>query len=207
MEAKKANGVMSYDITELQALYAELTPAERSKALKGALRAEGRKVRKEAINQLRASGLSSNSRLEKGIRSEVYKRTFGFRVTVRTRQQRLRNGTTKAQGFYESRHEAERVRKAQAKGKVAKVTAKPILIWAETGTPERRTKANAPKTKNGKHGWRWVDRDRAAHRTGKLRRYGFISKTEERMRSVVTDDMHDTLTEYVIKTAKKHGCK
>lgn len=70
---------------------------------------------------------------------------------------------------------------------------KPILIWAEEGTKKRQTKSNSRK--------------RAAHSTGRMRRYGFMAQTLSSTRGTVTADVHEMVTDNVIKVAKKYGCK
>lgn len=173
---------VQYNDRNLQQLFAEMEPKRRLQALKGGFRKEANQIRKTAINNLRGSGIRSDKDLEKGIRAIVFRRKAGFRVTVGTKQAG-KNGKGEA-GYHTNRQGLK----------------KPILIWAEMGTDERRTKS--------KQGTRLrADRKRSAHRTGSMRRYGYMEKTLNGVRDTVTDDLHKLVTENVEKIAKKYGCK
>lgn len=163
----------SYDDGNLQQLFAELDPKRRAQALRGGFRREAAKVRKTAINNLRSSGIRSDKDLEKGVRAMVFRRTAGFRVTV---------GTKGEAGFHTNRRGEK----------------KPILLWAELGTKQRRTKGN---------GGRRASRQRAAHNTGQMKRYGFMAQTLDDVRNTVTEDVHQLVADNVTKIAKKYGCK
>lgn len=163
----------SYDDGNLQQLFAELDPKRRAQALRGGFRREAAKVRKTAINNLRGSGIRSDKDLEKGVRAMVFRRTAGFRVTV---------GTKGEAGFHTNRRGEK----------------KPILLWAELGTKQRRTKGN---------GGRRASRQRAAHNTGQMKRYGFMAQTMDDVRNTVTEDVHQLVADNVTKIAKKYGCK
>lgn len=163
----------SYDDGNLQQLFAELDPKRRAQALRGGFRREAAKVRKTAINNLRGSGIRSDKDLEKGVRAMVFRRTAGFRVTV---------GTKGEAGFHTNRRGEK----------------KPILLWAELGTKQRRTKGN---------GGRRASRQRAAHNTGQMKRYGFMAQTLDDVRNTVTEDVHQLVADNVTKIAKKYGCK
>lgn len=63
---------------------------------------------------------------------------------------------------------------------------KPVLIWAEDGTAYRRTKKGAAR--------------------GRMRRYGFMARTQSEVTSTVTSELHDEIRAYVFKQAKKYGC-
>ena len=112
---------IDYNDENLQRLFAELEPKRRLQAIKGGFRREANQVRKTAINNLR-SGIQSNKDLEKGVRAIVFKRKAGFRVTVGTKRAG-KNGKGEA-GFHTNRQGLK----------------KPILIWAEEGTKNRKTK-------------------------------------------------------------------
>lgn len=75
---------------------------------------------------------------------------------------------------------------------------KPVLIWVEEGTKERKTKSN---------GGRRAARRRSAHSTGRMRRYGFMSQTLNGVRDTVTADIHNMVTDNVFRVAKKYGCR
>lgn len=170
---------VAYDDRNLQQLFAELEPKRRLQAIKGGFRREANKVRKTAINNLRNS-VRSNKDLEKGVRAIVFKRKAGFRVTVGTKKAG-KNGKGEA-GFHTNRQGLK----------------KPVLIWVEEGTQERKTKGNGGKR---------AARRRFAHRTGRMRRYGFMTQTLNDVRDTVTADIHDMVTDNVLKIAQKYGCK
>lgn len=106
---------VEYDDGNLQRLFAELEPRRRSQALKGGYRKLAAHVRKKAVANLRSSGIRTDRDLEKGVRSAVFKRTVGFRVTI---------GTKGETGMHTNRRGLK----------------KPVLIWAEEGTQERASR-------------------------------------------------------------------
>ena len=170
---------IDYDDENLQRLFAELEPKRRLQAIKGGFRKEANQVRKTAINNLRSS-VQSNKDLEKGVRAIVFKRKAGFRVTVGTKRAG-KNGKGEA-GFHTNRQGLK----------------KPILIWAEEGTKERKTKSSGGKR---------ADRKRSAHRTGRMKRYGFMAQTLNGVRDTVTNNIREMVAENVQQIAKKYGCK
>ena len=172
---------IDYNDENLQRLFAELEPKRRLQAIKGGFRREANQVRKTAINNLRSS-IQSNKDLEKGVRAIVFKRKAGFRVTVGTKRAG-KNGKGEA-GFHTNRQGLK----------------KPVLIWAEEGTAERKT-----KPKQGTR--RRAARLRASHRTGRMKRYGFMAQTLTSVRDTVTNNIHEMVAENVQRIAKKYGCK
>lgn len=172
---------IDYNDENLQRLFAELEPKRRLQAIKGGFRREANQVRKTAINNLRSS-IQSNKDLEKGVRAIVFKRKAGFRVTVGTKRAG-KNGKGEA-GFHTNRQGLK----------------KPVLIWAEEGTAERKT-----KPKQGTR--RRAARLRASHRTGRMKRYGFMAQTLTSVRDTVTTNIHEMVAENVQKVAEKYGCK
>ena len=172
---------IDYDDRNLQQLFADLEPKRRLQAVKGGFRKEANRVRKTAINNLRSS-IRTDKDLEKGVRAIVFKRKAGFRVTVGTKKAG-KNGKGEA-GFHTNRQGLK----------------KPILIWAEDGTEERKT-----KPKQGTR--RRASRLRASHPTGRMKRYGFMAQTLSSVRDTVTANIHEMVTENVQKVAKKYGCK
>ena len=172
---------IDYNDENLQRLFAELEPKRRLQAIKGGFRREANQVRKTAINNLRSS-IQSNKDLEKGVRAIVFKRKAGFRVTVGTKRAG-KNGKGEA-GFHTNRQGLK----------------KPVLIWAEEGTKERQT-----KPKKGTR--RRAARLRASHRTGRMKRSGFMAQTLTSVRDTVTTTIHEMVAENVQKVAEKYGCK
>lgn len=170
---------IEYDDRNLQQLFAEMDPKRRLQAIKGGFRREANQVRKTAINNLRNS-IRSDKDLEKGVRAIVFKRKAGFRVTVGTKKAN-KEGKGGA-GFHTNKQGVM----------------KPVLIWTEDGTSERRTKSSGGKRAN---------RKRAAHSTGRMKRYGFMTQTLNGVRDGVTNNLHNMVTESVQQIADKHGCK
>ncbi|MBQ6577216.1 MAG: HK97 gp10 family phage protein [Bacteroidales bacterium] len=182
---------MEYDISELEKLFGELSEKERVKALKGAFRKGANRFRKAAIQDLRSS-VNSNREMEKGVRALVFKKTAGFRVTVGTKMKRSKGKVVTA-GYYANR---------QVRKNPSKYSPKPVLLWFEDGTRPRRTKSNG-----GKHTRLFAERSRASHGTGRIDAAKFMVTARDRVASGITDDLHNDIQEYVIRTAKKHGCK
>lgn len=168
-----------YDDTQLQKLFTEMDVKHRKRALKGAFRREANQVRRTAINDLRSS-LHSNRDLEKGIRAIVFKKAAGFRVTIGTKKANRKTGKGE-KGMHINRQGLK----------------KPVLIWAEGGTEQRKTKTKT----------RVFVRERRGHSTGRMKRYGFMRKTQTDVRDKVTADLRNEIVESVTKTANKYGCK
>lgn len=168
-----------YDDTQLQKLFTEMDVKHRKRALKGAFRREANQVRRTAINNLRSS-LHSNRDLEKGIRAIVFKKSAGFRVTIGTKKANRKTGKGE-KGMHINRQGLK----------------KPVLIWAEGGTEQRKTKTKT----------RVFVRERRRHNTGRMKRYGFMRKTQTDVRDKVTADLRNEIVESVTKTANKYGCK
>lgn len=165
---------LDYDDSRLQRLFKALEPKQRISALKGGMRKEANRLKKVAISNLRSSGMRTDKKLEKGIRTKVYNKMSGFKVYVTTDK--------KGGGFHVNRFGQK----------------KPVLIWAELGTNARRTKGN---------GGRRALRKRAAHSTGRMRRYGFMEKMLQTELSKVTNNVHNATRDWVLRTAKKYGCE
>ena len=168
-----------YDDTQLQKLFPEMDVKHRKRALNGAFRREANQVRRTAINNLRSS-LHSNRDLEKGIRAIVFKKAAGFRVTIGTKKANRKTGKGE-KGMHINRQGLK----------------KPVLIWAEGGTEQRKTKTKT----------RVFVRKRRGHNTGRMKRYGFMRKTQTDVRDKVTADLRNEIVESVTKTANKYGCK
>lgn len=174
---------LEYDDRNLQQLFVELQPKRRLQAIKGAYRKEANRVKKVAINNLRSSGLRSSKDMEKGIRAIVFKKKAGFRVTVGTKK-----ANKKGKGEYGYHTNRQGLKK-------------PVLIWAELGTAERQTKAS------GGLFFRRVARKRKSHRTGRMKRYGFMAQTKASVSSEVTENIRKNIVESVHKVSQKYGAK
>lgn len=169
---------LNYDDANLQRLFAEMDAKQRLKALKGAFRKEANRVRKTALNNLLGS-IRTDKDMEKGVRAIVFKQKAGFRVTIGTKRATKAGG--KEYGFHKNRQGLK----------------KPILIWAEEGTEERRTKSKT----------RIFVRSRKGHPTGRMKRYGFMRQTRDEVADSVNDSLHNEIVTSVTKIAEKYGCK
>lgn len=173
----------SYDDSRLRRFYAELAPRERRRALRGAFRRCGAMVRKVAQANLRATGLSHADRMGRALRTVVFRRVAGFRVSAAWRKA-SRSGKGE-RGMHVNRYGLS----------------KPVLAWAETGTDVRRVKRKG----SGRFliGGRWR---RAGRERGRMKRYGYLAKTERQVEGQVTERLRQEVVSHVEKLAKKHGC-
>lgn len=169
-----------YDDTNLHRLFAEMDVKQRLQSLKGAFRREANNVRKAAVNNLR-SCVNSNVRLEKGIRAFVLKRSAGFSVTVApkksAKKQEIDSYASRRRGILKSYGLVD--------------------LWLETGTKERKTKTATKVWTRGHKG----------HRTGRIRRYGFMRQTASQVRASVTENLRTELINSTKKIASKYGCR
>lgn len=72
---------------------------------------------------------------------------------------------------------------------------KPVLLWAEEGTGYRKTKTAT----------RVFARKRRGHPTGRMRRYGFMRKTEEQSARAVENDLFGEFRKNLERAARKKG--
>lgn len=181
--------VLEYDDSQLQKLFAELDEKERAKAMKGAFRASANVLKRAAIQNLRSS-IRSDRDLEKGVRALVFKRRLGFRVNVGTVLKKSKDKTryTTKKGFHLNRQGLE----------------KPVLIWAEDGTKERRLKGSRGTHKT-KRGFRKRYLFNGAFR-GRMPAYQFMVKANQQTGPQMTQTMQENFRKSVEKTAKKYGC-
>ena len=174
--------MLQYDDTQLQRLYRELDEKRRLKSMRGAFKREAGRVRKTALDNLRGS-ISTDRDLESGVRAIVFKQKAGFRVTIGTKKAKRGSNNGPGLGFHKSRQNP-------------KQSPKPVLIWAESGTEARKTKSKT----------RVFTRSRKGHSTGRMKRYGFMAKTQRQVVGTVTDSLHREVVRNVERIAKKYGC-
>lgn len=170
---------IAYDDSNLQQLFAEMDVKRRVQSLKGAFRKTANQVRKTAINNLRGENIRNAGKIGEGIYTKVFKRKAGFSVSIAPRK--IGKNGKGEKGMYETRTG----------------THKPILLWAELGTNARKTKSQT----------RIFKRSRKGHPTGRMKRYGFMRKTETEVRDKVTTDFRNEVTSNIIRVSKKYGCK
>lgn len=178
-------------------VYEALDLKTQRKAMRGALRRESNRLRKKAVSNLQSSGIGHGTKhsLSKGIRARVYPEKYGagFMVTVKPHKANRKTGQGEASmhrnRFYDDR--------TGARGRTLKGTkrALPILQWAEEGTDLRRTKT---KTKI-------FTRKRKGHATGRMRRYGFMRKTDNQAEQIVEQNLFKDFQANIEKAARKQG--
>lgn len=175
-----------YDDSRLMRMFEELEPKRRVQAMRGAFGQAAAVLRKEAVKNLRASGLKSNKHVEKGVRKVVWKKSLGFRVTIGTRRKRVN---------YSGLSDSERKTKAhQAKDAI-------VPLWAEGGTGQRRT------TKYNRFcGFTWA-RIGKGRRTGAMPVFRFMDKTKETFGPEVERTLKEKIVGNIEKTALKYGGK
>lgn len=147
---------------------------DQRKAMRGAIRREGNRLKKHAIIELQSSGIGQGTkqRLSKGIRIRVYPDKFGagFMLSVKPH---------KKQGYHKNRQDKE----------------KPVLMWAEDGTKYRKTKT---KTKV-------FVRKRKGHVTWRMKRYGFMRKTDEQATRIVEQNLFSNFQKNLERATRKKG--
>lgn len=178
----------TYDIEKLQKCFNEFLPGVRIKAFKAAFRASAKEVRKMAISNMKSAkggkkgSLNASSRMEKGVRAEVFKKTPGFHVTIRPKKT-----ATKKQQAVKSEYWLRRYQGIRDAG---------ILdVWLEGGTVRRKTKS---KTKV------WT-RSRKGHDTGSLDAYEFMKKTKSEAEVTAASNLRENILQSVSKIIDKYA--
>lgn len=180
---------VTYDDSQLQQLFAQMDEKQRAKAMKGAFRSTANTFRRAAVSLLRSS-IRSNREMEKGVRALVFKKKLGFRVTVGTVLRKSKDKTryVAKKGFYMNHQGLE----------------KPVLIWAEDGTKERRLKGSRGSFKT-KRGFRKRYLYNGAYR-GRMRAYQFILGAQRQVGPQIDNELQVNFRQSVEKVAKKYGC-
>lgn len=159
---------------------------EQRKALRGAMRREGGRLRKQAIQNLRASGIGQGTRqkLSKGIYVRVYPDKYGagFMVSVTPHGKR---------GIHKNRQGLE----------------KPVLMWAEDGSRSRRVGKRKKSffytsKRTGKKQRAYL---RSGHSTGVMKRYAFLEKTEAQTAQTVEQNLFSDFQQNLNKAFSKKG--
>lgn len=166
---------VTYDDSQLTAMLKELDFKYQKKAVQGGIRRELTRIRRTAVNNLRASGLRTDIDVIRGVRAHTFKKTIGGEVTVKPRK------------YHETDYHLNRYGRR-----------KPVLMWAEGGTAVRFTQ---PKQGTRKR----ASRLRESHTTGRMRRYGFMEKTERQVAGTVEREMEDEIRKNIVRVVKKHG--
>lgn len=187
---------LEYDDRQLRELYAQMGEKQRAQAMKGAFRGAARLLRSASVSVLRTD-VSSNRELEKGVRALVFKEKLGFRVTVGTviRKARNRMGWVGVKGFYKNK---------QYYKNPQRYSEKPVLIWAEDGTKERRLRGGRGSHQT-KRGFRKRYLFNGAFR-GRMKPYLFLVEGQRQVGPHINQSLQDNFRTSVEKTAKKYGC-
>ena len=166
-------------------VFEALEPKQQRKAMKTAMRTEGGRLKKAAQARIAASGLGRGTlkNISSGVRLRVYpdKYGLGFMVTVKP------HGRNK--GFHRNRKNLE----------------KPVLMWAEDGTRQRRIgkKIGSFSSENpltGKKTKRYV---RGGANRGKMRRYAFLETTERQEAENVETRLFEKYQDNITTEAQK----
>lgn len=166
-------------------VYQALSLKDQRKALKSAMRKEGNRVRKAAMENVKTSGLKdSHGNIEKELYTRVFPDRYGTGFIV----------TAKPHGN-KGIHTNSRGKK------------KPILLWADAGTDSRnvgpRKLGKIVKAKSGNSYYRKYKR--SGHSTGRMKALNFIEKTERQEEGNVEDSLFKTFSDNLEKAARKKG--
>lgn len=184
---------MDSTVTDLQNPFGDVHKAldlkAQRKAMKSAMRREGNRLKKAAAASLQASGIGQGTprNLSKGIYARVYPDRYGagFMVSVKPHRGNNRKGIhTNRQGRM-----------------------KPVLMWAEDGTRDRRAGRRKISffSKSRITGKRIRNYIRGGHNTGRMKRYAFMAKTERQEGTSVENNLFSTFQANLDKAARKQG--
>ena len=176
---------ITYDDTNLRKLFEEMAPKNRKKALKGSFRRTGNYVRGIAVRNLQGTGINHATRLRKGIRTVVFKRDAGFRVTAASRKADKQGKGER--GMHTNRYGLK----------------KPVLSWAETGTQLRLVKRRG-YTRVKVAGGRFYT---VGANRGRMPKYGFMERTRTQVDGSVMPVLRKEICQSIQKIARKYGCK
>lgn len=177
-----------YDDSRLQAFFASLSVKERAKLFRGALFGAADMVKKDASAKLHQK-LDAPKAIDKHIRTAVWKKKIGFRVTVGPK--------SKGKG-----------RAKVAKKKTNRREYLPmILVWAEMGTEDRFAGVRNRRAK-GRYLAEAKDRLRSGYRTGYRGRMPagrFMAETKTAVNGKVTQYLRTSIQNKITKLAQKYG--
>lgn len=167
---------------------------EQRKAMKGAMRREGNRVKRAAVANLSSSpggkggrplGAGTRQKVSRGIYVRTYPERYGtgFMASVKPHG-RIRGVHQNRQGYL-----------------------KPVLMWAEDGTRSRNV---GRRKKSFFSSSRWSgakvrNYKRSGHSTGYMRGYHFLEKTERETADGVENRIFDDFRKNIDKAARKRG--
>lgn len=174
---------MGERVRDLDAPFAEVFTAldvkKQRKVMKSAMRREGNRLKKVAVDNLRASGIGQGTKrsLSKGVYVRTYPDRYGlgFMVSVKPHGHR--------KGVHKNRQGLE----------------KPVLMWAEDGTRQRRTGRRKKSffSLSRFTGKRVRQYNRDGANRGRMRGYGFLAKTERQTADSVEENLFRELEKQV----------
>lgn len=182
---------MNETVTDINKPFADvfkaLDPKAQRKAMKSAMRREGNRLKKAAVDNLHASGIGAGTK--RSLSSGIYVRTYpdrygmGFMVSVKPHGKR--------KGIHLNRQGRE----------------KPVLMWAEDGTRMRHAgrRLSSFSSKSRFTGKRIKQYLRGGASRGKMKRYAFLAKTEQQTADSVETNLFNDLQVNVEKAARKQG--
>lgn len=182
---------MSETVTDLDRPFADVYRAldmkVQRKAMRGAMRREGNRLKKAAVSNLAQSGIGQGTR--RSLSGGIYVRTYpgryglGFMVSVKPHGRR--------KGVHLNRQGLE----------------KPVLMWAEDGTRMRHAgrRISSFFGRSRFTGRKVRQYLRGGASRGKMRRYAFLAKTEQQTGGSVEDNLFDTFRGNLEMEARKRG--
>lgn len=180
---------MNETVTDINKPFAEVFKAldlkTQRKAMKSAMRREGNRLKKAAVDNLHASGIGPGTK--RSLSSGIYVRTYpdrygmGFMVSVKPHGRR--------KGIHLNRQNRE----------------KPVLMWAEDGTRMRKVgrRISSFFGKSRFTGKKVTQYLRGGASRGKMKRYGFLSRTEQQTADSVETNLFNDLQANVERAAKR----
>ncbi len=168
-------------------VYKALDMKDQRKAMRSAMRREGNRLKKEAVTNLKATGIGQGTK--RSLSSGIYVRTYpdryglGFMVSVQPHGNR--------KGIHINRQNLE----------------KPVLMWAEDGTRlrhvGRRISSFFGKSRfTGKKIRQYL---RGGTSRGKMGRYAFLAKTEAQTGDSVETNLFASFQKNLERAAMKQG--
>ena len=157
----------------LNAFAKNLKNIDRIKAIKKSSMNYARKVRRVAAGFMVASGWRNSRAMTRIIRAKPLRRGVGYVISVRPR------GNKGSKGFYKN----------------SRGDKKPVPMWMDEGTRNRRTKNNI----------RILGASRSAHSTGSTEAVGFMEKADIATTSQYISALVKDYEKQIKKLVRKHG--
>lgn len=181
-------------------VYEALAPGDQRRALRGAMRREGNRLRLAASGRASAAlGNMGGGDFKRNVLVRVYPPRYGagFMVSVKGR-----NGKD-PKIMHKTRDRRRRG------GGVTPGGLKPILMWAEDGTRQRRTgprrRSLAEPFRTAFTGRRRRNYERTGRRTGAMPRYGFLAWAERTQAAGVERRLFGDFSANLERAARRKG--